>query len=90
MLLLAIEAEEPNDKSLFPSEIFPFVNVRVPLAFSAVASTTPALLFNVRLLNVVGALPPMTCSLLPLNDIVLPVFVKVAPLFAQSPATVCV
>ena len=47
-------------------------------------------LANVRLLKVVVAVPPMVCAPDALKFIVLPVFVKVPPLFAQFPATLCV
>ena len=45
----------------------PLVRINVPLIVSALESVTPAGLFIVRLLTVVGMIEPVDCAVVPLN-----------------------
>ena len=71
---------DPVDKIPLPSDT-------VPLTETLLVNVTPVALLTVRLLKVVGEVPPIVCARLPLKLIVPVPGVNVPEFFVQFPAT---
>ena len=82
-------AEEPRMTVFAEAASTLAPRARVPLIVASVPLRETDALPIVRLLKVVADEPPIAWGTDPFRLIVLPVFVKVAPLFVQLPLTLC-